>query len=250
MHKGHLTLVGAGPGDIELISLKGINAIKKADVILFDALIHPGLLEYNKKAEKIFVGKRRGNTSTPQIEINALIIHHVLQDKDVVRLKGGDPMVFARSVEELNVVKELGISSTVVPGISSFLGAAASLQIPLTQREKHESFWVITGHTSTSNFSKDLYLAAQSTATIVILMGIKFLKEIIQTFRQYKPGDYPIAVIQNATTTSEKYLLSDLSNVVDEVRSKELKNPAVIIIGNIAKDKLDHSIIKSRTEYA
>jgi len=235
-NKGTLTLVGAGPGDPDLLTLKGLKAIQKAHVIMYDALINPLLLEHNPKALKIFVGKRRNFVKKTQKEINALIVKYASKGMDVVRLKGGDPMVFGRACEELEVAQEAQISTAVVAGIASYAGIAAKHQIPLTKRAEHESFWVVTGHTRSGKLSSDIALAAQSTATVLVLMGMRFLPDIVDHFKKYKSGSHPVAVIQNGTTPAEKSLVANLDTIVDQVDEYDIDNPAVLIFGLAAKD--------------
>ena len=182
-----LTVVGAGPGDPELITLKAINAIRSADVILYDALVNSELLEYaSSSTEKIFVGKRRGYYSYQQEQINDLIVTKAQQYGHVVRLKGGDPFVFGRGSEELEFAQLHALQTEVVPGISSALAVPAGQGIPLTMRHVSESFWVITGTTKMHLLSSDVKIAAQSTATIVILMGMGKLSEIVNVFSHEK----------------------------------------------------------------
>jgi uroporphyrin-III C-methyltransferase len=238
LNKGTVTLVGAGPGDPDLLTIKGLKALQKADVILYDALINPALLEYNPDAEKIFVGKRRGFVKKSQAEINALIVLYATQGLDVIRLKGGDPLVFGRACEELEAAKEASIPTAVVAGIASYSGIAAQHQIPLTKRAEHESFWVVTGHTRSGKLSADISLAAQSTATVVVLMGMRFLPEIVATFKQHKQGNHPVAVIQNGTTKAERSLVADLNTIIAQVDQHHIENPAVLIFGLAAKDSV------------
>ena len=235
-NNGSITLVGAGPGDPELITLKAVKAIETASVIFYDALISPALLNYNSKAEKIFVGKRSGSVHTTQSAIDQLIVKHALKGQNVVRLKGGDPLVFGRATEELESAHLHNISTTIIPGISSYAGIAARHQIPITKRKAHQSFWVVTGHTEDGKFADDLYLAAQSSATVIILMGIKHLPEIIALFKKLKTKNYPVAVIQNGTTTAERSLVSTIDKVVEEVESNEIKNPATLFFGPAVTD--------------
>lgn len=235
-NKGTLSLVGAGPGDSDLLTLKGLKAIRHADVILYDALINPALLEYNPDAHKIFVGKRRGFVKKTQEQINGLILFYANKGLDVVRLKGGDPLVFGRACEELKVAQDAQIPTAVVPGIASYSGIAAQHQIPLTKRAAHESFWVVTGHTKCGKLSSDIALAAQSSATVVVLMGMRFLPEIVAQFKQHKAGNHPVAVIQNGTTAAEKSLLADLDTIVAQVKLFKIDNPAVLVFGAAAQD--------------
>ena len=236
LNNGKVTLVGAGPGDPDLFTIKGLKALQKAEVILYDALINPKLLDHNRTAKKIFVGKRRGFTKKTQVGINELIVEYALKGFNVVRLKGGDPLVFGRACEELEVARSFKIQTAIVPGISSYSGIAAQHQIPLTKRAAHESFWVVTGHTKSGEISSDITLAAQSSATVVVLMGMRFLPEIVDTFRQHKGGDYPVAVIQNGTTPAEKSLVADLDSLVDLVNTFDIDNPAALIFGSAVID--------------
>jgi uroporphyrin-III C-methyltransferase len=215
LSNGKVTLVGAGPGDPDLFTIKGLKALQKAEVILYDALINPKLLNHNRTAKKIFVGKRRGFTKETQVEINKLIVEYALKGFNVVRLKGGDPLVFGRACEELEVARSFKIQTAIVPGISSYSGIAAQHQIPLTKRAAHESF---------------------SSATVVVLMGMRFLPGIVDTFRQHKGGDYPVAVIQNGTTPAEKSLVADLDSLVDLVNTFNIDNPAALIFGSAVID--------------
>ena len=238
LNKGNICLVGAGPGDPELITLKGLKAIQNAEVILYDALINPLLLDHNPVAHKIFVGKRRGFAQRTQEEINQLLVHYAAQNKKVVRLKGGDPLIFGRACEELSYAALLDIETSVVPGISSFTGIAAQHQIPLTKRSVSESLWVTTGHTHDGQISSDIPLAAQSTATVVVLMGMRFLKEIVTAFREHKPETYPVAIIQNGTTQAEKVVLGTLGTIEEEVQKHSISNPANIIFGSAVLDQV------------
>ncbi|MCH1517729.1 MAG: uroporphyrinogen-III C-methyltransferase [Flavobacteriaceae bacterium] len=237
-NKGEITLVGAGPGDPELLTIKGLNAIRNADVILYDALINPKLLEHNRHAEKVFVGKRRGFARKNQEEINQLLVEYALKEKKVVRLKGGDPLIFGRAAEELTIAQLFGIPTQVIPGISSFVGIAAQHQIPLTKRATYESVWITTGHTHDGKISSDIAIAAQSKATVVVLMGMRFLADIIAAFRRYKPADYPVAIIQNGTTAAERVIVGSLENIIEQVEEQKIGNPANIIFGHAVTDQV------------
>lgn len=229
-----LTLVGAGPGDSELITLKAIKALQSADVVLYDALANDSLLEYApKEAVKINVGKRKGQHSFKQDEINHLIVSLALEHGHVVRLKGGDPFVFGRGYEELEHAKAFGISTEVIPGVSSSIGVAAAVQIPITHRDIARSFWVVTGHTSDGSLPKDLELAAQSTATVVVLMGMSKLAEIAAIFEKYGKASVPVAIIQNGTTGEQKSVFGQVRDIVEKVNESKVSNPAVIIVGEV-----------------
>ena len=229
-----LTLVGAGPGDPELITLKGIRAIREADVILYDALANDELLEYAKPdVPKIFVGKRRGSCAFSQEEINQMIIENALKYGHVVRLKGGDPFVFGRGFEELEFAKAFNIPVQVVPGITSAISVPEMQQIPITTRGINESFWVTTGTTKTGDLSGDIAIAAKSSATVVILMAMSKLEEIVKLFAAEGKNDTPVAIIQNGTLPTEKMVIGKVKNIVSEVKRHKLDNPAIIVIGEV-----------------
>jgi uroporphyrin-III C-methyltransferase len=229
--KQKLTLVGAGPGDPELISLKGIKALSNANAVLYDALISKELLKHAPAAKLVYVGKRAGKHSYSQEEINRLIIEHVFRYGHVVRLKGGDPFVFGRGYEEIEYAEAFGIETEVIPGISSSTGVAGINKIPLTARGVNESFFVITGTTKKGNISDDIRLAAQSSATVVILMGLGKLREITRIFSQYGKAETPAAIIQNGTLKNQKSVFGTVETIVKEARHSEIKSPAIIIIG-------------------
>lgn len=234
---GLLTVVGAGPGDVELITLKAIKALQTADVVLYDALVSEELLEYAPKAEHIFVGKRKGCYSYQQEQINELIVSRAKSHGHVVRLKGGDPFVFGRGAEEMEYAAAQGLQVAFVPGISSCLSVPASQNIPVTKRGAAESFWVITGTTKDHKLSEDVALAAKSNATIVILMGMSKLSQIIALFKKEDKSETPIAIVQNGTRKNEKIGIGTISTIEDEVRERELANPAIIIIGEVVNHR-------------
>jgi len=234
--QGEIILVGAGPGDPDLLTLKGLKAIQEAEVILYDALINPKLLDHNYTAKKVFVGKRRGYAKMNQDEINVLMVEYALKGQNVVRLKGGDPMIFGRAVEELTYASLFNLTTQVIPGISSYTGIAAHHQIPLTKRGENESVWITTGHTQDGEISKDIPLAAQTNATVIVLMGMRFLNKIIWTFAQHKPQNYPVAIIQNGTTANEKVIVGTLENIVSLKEEHQITNPANIIFGESVVD--------------
>ena len=229
-----LTLVGAGPGDAELITLKGIRALQKADVVLYDALANHSLLEYAPEgAIMVNVGKRKGQHSYAQFEINQMIVEYALKFGHVVRLKGGDPFVFGRGYEEIEYARAFGIETEVIPGVSSSVGVAGVNQIPITHRDIARSFWVVTGHTSDGLLPHDLRLAAQSSATVVILMGMSKLAEIVEIFSENGKKETPIAIIQNGTTARQKSLFGQVQSIEAQVEASGISNPAVIIIGEV-----------------
>jgi uroporphyrin-III C-methyltransferase len=231
-----LTLVGAGPGDPELITLKAIRAIESADVILYDALVNKVLLEYSaEKALKIFVGKRAGLHSLIQTEINELIVEYALKNNHVVRLKGGDPMIFGRGQEEIEHAQSYGIETAIVPGISSAIAVPTLQHIPLTARGVSESFWVITATKANHEISKDIEIASQSSATVVILMGTQKIKEIVKIYQQQGKGNIGVAIIQNGTSENEKYVLGTIDTITEKAEDAQIGSPAVIVVGEVVK---------------
>ncbi|MEM6632459.1 MAG: uroporphyrinogen-III C-methyltransferase [Bacteroidota bacterium] len=232
--KPKLTLVGAGPGDPELISIKGVKALQEADVILYDALVHPELLTYAKpECSCTYVGKRAGHHSMKQGEINRLIVSSAFSHGHVVRLKGGDPFIFGRGHEEMEYAQSFGIEVAVVPGISSVTAIPATQEIPLTRRGISESFWVVTATTKTGELSRDLALAAQSTASIVILMGMRKLSEIVALFKENGKSDQPIMIVQRGTMEDEKVCIATIADIEEKARIHRMGTPALILIGDI-----------------
>lgn len=228
-----VTLVGAGPGDPELLTLKAVHALNQADVVLYDFLVNEEILKHANRALLVFVGKRKGNHSHTQDEINKLIVENALEFGHVVRLKGGDPYVFGRGKEEEIYALEHGIEVEVIPGISSSVAVPASVGIPVTARGVAESFWVITGSTSERELSKDLTLAAQSSATVVVLMGMSKLREIAAIYTSFGKQDLPIAIIQNGTKTDQKEVVGTIHNIVEISENQNIAAPAVIVIGEV-----------------
>jgi uroporphyrin-III C-methyltransferase len=214
--------------------LKAIKAIKNADVILYDALANETLLEYASPcAIRQFVGKRYGCHALSQKEINDLIISSALAHGNVVRLKGGDPFVFGRAKEEIDVARQHGIEVAVVPGISSALSVPASQMIPLTCRGINESFWVTTGTTQSGKISDDIALAAKSSATVVILMAMSKLEEIMDVFTVNGKAETPVAIIQNGTLPNEKIVIGKVKDIVFRAQYAEITNPAIIMVGEV-----------------
>ena len=233
-----LTVVGAGPGDVELITLKAINTLKDADVVLYDALVNSELLSYvSPRAELIFVGKRRGCYRYQQEQINELIVECGYSHGHVVRLKGGDPFIFGRGAEEMEYAAAKGMNVSVVPGISSSLAVPAYQNIPLTKRGSSESFWVITGTTKQHRLSNDIALAAKSNATVVILMGMGKLSQIVKLFQEEGKNDLPVAIIQNGTTPEEKIGIGTVGSIEGIVKEQKLSNPAIIVLGEVVNHR-------------
>lgn len=229
-----ITLVGAGPGDPELLTMKGWKALKRADVVLYDALVGPEVLELiSEKALKIYVGKRANNHRYPQEEINLMMVQYAYTHGHVVRLKGGDAFVFGRGHEELEFARSFDLEVEVIPGISSCIAVPELQHIPLTRRGINESFWVLTGTTRSGKISKDIAIAAQSSATVVILMGMRKLPEIVAAFAQEGKGETPVLIIQNGSRNNEVHALGTVDTIVDIVQEKQLGAPAIIVIGAV-----------------
>ena len=230
-----LTIVGAGPGDPDLITVKAIKALKSANVVLYDALISEELLDYcQPDCEKIYVGKRPGESHS-QDAINFMIVEKAYMYGHVVRLKGGDPFIFGRGMEEIEYAKNFGLETAYIPGISSSVAAAGYAGIPLTTRGVSESFWVITGTKTDGSLSGDLAVALQTTATIVVLMGMSKLAQISNICEFLGKGNLPVAIIQHGTTENQKIGLGfakDLKMIAEE---NNLSNPAVIVLGEVVK---------------
>jgi len=229
-----ITLVGAGPGDPDLITLKAVKALKTADVVLYDALVNEELLQYApESATKVYVGKRSGDHSYSQDAVNKLMIDYAVNYGHVVRLKGGDPFVFGRGFEELDYAASYSIPAQIIPGISSSIGVPGLQHIPVTHRGLSESFWVVTGTTANGKVSNDVYEAARTKATIVVLMGIHKLAEITEIFKKEGKNKLPVAVIQSGTTKNEKVAVGIVDTIVELVEEKAITSPALIIFGEV-----------------
>ncbi len=245
-----LILIGAGPGDETLITVKGANALGNADVVLYDALVNKEILKYAPiDALKIFVGKRRNNHEYTQEQINSLIVDLAFTHGNVVRLKGGDPHVFGRGNEEIKYAEIFNIETEFIPGISSSIGVPGLAGIPVTQRGVSESFWVITGTTSEGKISKDVAVAAKTDATVVILMGVHKLNEITEIFKKEGKDDTAVAVIQNGSLPSENYALATIDTIVEAVNDAGISSPAVIVIGDVVKQHSDFPVELTNWKY-
>jgi uroporphyrin-III C-methyltransferase len=245
-----LTVVGAGPGDADLITVKAINALGEADVILYDALVNTELLKYAPvDALKIYVGKRNKHHTYTQEQINTLIVDLAFTHGHVVRLKGGDPFVFGRGLEEVKYAELFNIETSVVPGISSSIGVPASVGIPVTHRGVSESFWVITGTTSSGKISDDVALAAKTHATVVILMGVEKLTEIVKIYKEQGKDEEAIALIQNGTLQTQKLAIGTVETIEEIAAEEKIKSPAVIVIGEVVKQHSEFPVALTNLNY-
>ncbi len=235
--RGKVFLVGAGPGDPELITLKGLRCLRKADVVVFDRLICPDLLdEAPPKAQRVFVGKEPGHHSMKQEGINALLIKHALQGQLVVRLKGGDPFVFGRGGEEALALAHAGIPFEVVPGVSSAIAVPAYAGIPVTHRDLASSVTIVTGHERPTSGSSVVNWEALASlgGTLVILMGVETLSHITQRLLEGGlPSDTPAAVIQQGTVPEQRVVMGTVVNIAERARMANIKSPALIVIGAV-----------------
>lgn len=237
MKKPYVYLVGAGPGDKDLITLKGLNCIKKADVILYDRLANEDLLKYRKLGTEIIdVGKTPKHHKYTQEEINKLLVDKAKEGKIVTRLKGGDPLVFGRGGEEAIDLYKEGIPFEIVPGITSAISVPNYAGIPVTHRNVSTSFHVITGHEDPTKAEESVnYEAlAQLKGTLVFLMGVGNLQEITEKLMLYgKDKNTPVALIHRGTTSYQRTVTGTLENIVEVVRRNNIKSPSIIIIGQV-----------------
>ncbi len=234
---GRVTLAGAGCGNYDLITLRGIKVLSVCDTVVYDSLIDERLLEFcPPEAEKICVGKRAGKHSAIQEEINELLIKKAMQGKNVVRLKGGDPFVFGRGGEEIQTLQAHSIPYDIVPGITSSVAVAELAGIPVTHRKIARSFHVITGHTAQSNTPDNLEYYAKLNGTLVFLMGLGSLESISNgLISGGMPSETPAAVISDGASVRQRIVRSSLKNITEEVKKAQLKPPAVIVVGETAE---------------
>ncbi|KEF38971.1 uroporphyrin-III C-methyltransferase [Schinkia azotoformans MEV2011] len=239
MKKGKVFLVGAGPGDIKLMTLYGMECIKKADVIAYDRLINKELLSYAKEgAELIYVGKLPGKHALIQEEIHELLIEKAKSGKNVTRLKGGDPCVFGRVGEEAEVLAKHGIPFEIVPGVTSGIAAPAYAGIPVTHREYATSFTIVTGHTKEDRGTDGINWSALAggSDTIAFYMGVANLSQICAKLIQHgKSPTTPVAVIQWGTTELQHTVTGDLSTIEGIVDKAGISHPAIIIVGEVVR---------------
>ena len=242
MSNGKIYLIGAGPGDEELITVKGLNLIKKADIILYDDLVGENLLKYCKEnAELIYVGKRKGKHSFKQEEINKLLVekgqYALNNNKIVVRLKGGDSFIFGRGGEEVLELKKHNLPYEMVPGITSAIAVPEVVNIPLTHRKIATSFTVVTGHEAEDKKEneKQVKLSELNSNTIVILMGITNLENHVNELLKNKNRnkETPVAIITNGTKLNQKVIKGNLGNIVQLAKENNISPPGIIVVGEV-----------------
>ncbi len=229
-----LTLIGAGPGDPELITVKGLKALAASEVVLYDSLVNRGILDlaFSKNdPELIFVGKRRGKASLKQNEINELILKYLKDGKNVTRLKGGDPFIFARGVEEVEFVNQHGYEARIIPGLSSGLALPALAGIALTLRNSSDAVTLTTGHDI--NLEKLAHWAQllKTGSTLVIYMGLFHVVDICESLFKELGQDFPALAISNGSLDNEKIIYSDLANLAQEIINAEIASPAILVLG-------------------
>jgi uroporphyrinogen III methyltransferase/synthase len=236
---GKVYLVGAGPGDPGLITVKGKECIEAADVVIYDYLASPTLLKYaGRNAEIIYVGKKGGDHTLPQEGINELIVEKAKEGLTVTRLKGGDPFIFGRGGEEAEVIIEAGIPFEIVPGVTSAIAAPAYAGIPLTHRKYTSSVSIITGHEDPTKKGSSINweATANGQGTLVFLMGVKNLPHISQKLIQHgKSPDTPVGVVRWGTTPRQKAVTGTLETIVERVKAAGLKSPSIIIVGDVVQ---------------
>jgi len=229
-----ITLVGAGPGDPDLISIKGVKALKTANVILYDALVDERLLEYApQEAIKVYVGNPSGDENFSQDVVNQLMVDYALNFGHVVRLKGGDLFVFGRGYEELDYAASYSIETAIIPGISSAISVPGLQGIPVTHKGTSESVWILSGTDSKGNLSAELFDAAKSKATVVVLLGFDRLAEIVTIYQQIGKGGLPAAIIQNGSMGNERTAIGLVNTIIEVAEEKGIDNtgPVLLVFG-------------------
>ena len=234
-NKGKVYIMGAGPGDLELLTLKGKRAIEEADCIVYDRLINPRILDFAKKdAEMIYLGKGNTEGGVIQDEINRTIVTKALEGKTVARVKGGDPFVFGRGGEEIQSLFDNGISFEVIPGITSSISVPAYAGIPVTHRGVARSFHVFTGHTMEDGTWHNFEAIAKLEGTLVFLMGIKTLPIIVSDLvKNGKNPETPVAIIEKGATADQRVTVGTLENIIEKAKEKKIVPPAITIIGEV-----------------
>lgn len=233
--KGEVYLVGAGPGDPDLLTFRALRLLQKADVIFYDRLVTDEVLDFARRdAERFYVGKQRSNHCVPQSEINKLLIENASKGKTVVRLKGGDPFVFGRGGEEATALAEAGIAFQIVPGITAASGCTSYAGIPLTHREYARACRFVAGHSHKGELLLDWQKLAVEDETLVFYMGIKNLNIICEKLIEFGlPESFPAAVVEQGTTRHQRVLVADLKSLPDKVLSRGISSPGICIVGKV-----------------
>jgi uroporphyrin-III C-methyltransferase len=228
-------LIGAGPGDVELLTLKAARTLALADVVLVDDLVNPEVLQFARAdAQVVYVGKRGGHASTPQPEIVAMMLDHLRAGRSVARLKGGDPFVFGRGGEELQALQAAGVQVEIVSGITAGIAAPAAIGVPVTHRDHAQGVIFVTGH-GAGEHEADWRALAATRMTLVIYMGMRRLGEIVDALLQAgMPPDTPCAAIESATRPEQRHVAATLHELVQHVTEAGLGSPSIVVIGGVA----------------
>lgn len=234
-NEGQVYLIGAGPGDPELLTFKALRLMQKADVVVYDRLVSPQILDkVRRDAEKIYVGKAKSNHTLPQEDISQLLVDRALAGERVVRLKGGDPFIFGRGGEEIELLVQHKIGFQVVPGITAAAGAASYAGIPLTHRDHAQSVVFATGHLKDNSIDLDWPALVQKNQTIVFYMGLTGLSIIREQLQKHgMPTDTHIAIVENATSEKQRVIAGNLENILEKAHQAEIKPPSLIIVGSV-----------------
>ena len=239
MKPGTVYLVGAGPGDPKLLTVYGLECIQKSDVIAYDRLVNPKLLEYAKDtAELIFCGKSPGKHHLIQDEIHTLLVDKAMEGKTVTRLKGGDPFVFGRGGEEAEVLARHGIPYEIVPGVTAGIAAPAYAGIPVTHRDHATSFAIVTGHGRANKGEDHLNWSAlaQGVDTVAFYMGVGNLSYICQQLIAHgRKATTPVAIIERGTTEKQRTITGNLETIIDLAAQESIENPAMILVGEVVQ---------------
>ena len=242
IRSGCVYLVGAGPGDPELLTLKAARVIGEAEVLVYDHLVSPAILDMvNPAAERIYAGKERGNHALPQEQLNALLVRLAKAGKRVVRLKGGDPYTFGRGGEEVETLRENGVCFEVVPGITAATGVAAYAGIPLTHRDYAQACVFVTGHLKDGTMNLDWQGLARPRQTVIIYMGLHGLAHLCAKLMEHGlPPDWPAAIVQKGTTPDQRTVTGTLATLPGLAAGSGLRPPTLIIVGRVVTlhDKL------------
>ncbi len=236
-HTGEIYLVGAGPGDPDLLTIKALRLMQQADVVVYDRLVSDSIHQLLKPGiEKIYAGKQPSQHVMSQEEINRLLVKLARQGKKVLRLKGGDPFIFGRGGEEIETLLEEGIPFQIVPGITAALGCAAYSGIPLTHRDYAQSCVFVTGHRRDGTVNLNWDFLTQENQTLIFYMGLLGLEHICASLIEHSmPPETPIALIMHGTLADQKVIVSDLRNIITKVRSEEIKPPTLVIVGKVVE---------------
>lgn len=240
--EGRVFLVGSGPGDPQLLTLRAAALLERADVVVYDHLVSAGVLDMvGAQAERIYVGKQENRHTLPQEQINDLLVHLARLGQQVVRLKGGDPFIFGRGAEEAEVLVGAGVPFEVVPGITAAGGVSCYAGIPLTHRDHAQSCKFITGHLKDGTLNWDWSNLVQPRQTVVVYMGLGALPEITRQLMAHgQPAQLPVAVIENGTTPRQRVAVGTLASIADLVAQQRFSSPCLIVIGEVVtlRDKL------------